>query len=143
MDWEAFRQTEHHRLYYERRLVNDRFWCVFPVNADVEVCFCFDRHGPPDPVHFFTAEDAELAETLLGGLGWFHRRLVLSRGVLAGETVPTPAEGRVLRLLLTSQSEKQIAATLGLSVGTTHNRVTTLFKKFGVQSRPELMSLWL
>ncbi len=143
VDWEEFRQTEHHRLYYQARNVADRMWAVCPVNANVELCYNFDRHGPPDPDRFFTARDRERAEILLGGLAWFHKRIVLGHGVLAGESPPTPAEGRVLRLLLTGQSEKMIAAALDLSIRTTHHRVTALFKKFGVQSRAELMALWL
>ena len=143
VDWEEFRQTEHHRLYYQARNVADRLWAVCPVNANVELCYNFDRFGPPDPERFFTARDFERAEILLGGLAWFHKRIVLSQGVLAGEAPPTPAEGRVLRLLLTGQSEKMIAAALGLSGRTTHHHVTALFKKFGVQSRAELMALWL
>ena len=143
VDWEEFRHTEHHRLYYEARHVADRLWAVCPVNANVEICYNFDRLGPPDPARFFTTRDFGRAEILLGGLAWFHKRIVLSHGVLAGEAPPTPAEGRVLRLLLTGQSEKMIATTLGLSIRTTHNSVTALFKKFGVQSRAELMALWL
>ena len=144
VDWEEFRQTEHHRLYYQARNVADRLWVVCPVNSNVELCYNFDRFGPPDdPARFFTVLDTQCAEILLGGLAWFHKRIVLSQGVLAGESPPTPAEGRVLRLLLTGQSEKMIADTLGLSIRTTHHHVTALFKKFGVQSRAELMALWL
>ncbi len=144
VDWEEFRRTEHYRLYYQTRHVADRLWAVCPVSANVELCYNFDRFGPPDdPARFFTVLDTRRAETLLGGLAWFHKRVVLSHGVLAGETPPTPAETRVLRLLLTGQSEKMIAHSLGLSIRTTHNRVTALFKKFGVQSRAELMALWL
>jgi DNA-binding CsgD family transcriptional regulator len=55
----------------------------------------------------------------------------------------TPTERKVLKQLLTKASEKNIAAELGLAVSTTHQHVVALFRKFGVRSRAELMSLWL
>ncbi|MEM5430222.1 PAS domain S-box protein [Cupriavidus oxalaticus] len=54
-----------------------------------------------------------------------------------------PHEQKVLQLLLTDASEKQIAQRLGLAVSTTHSYVTTIFRKFGVRGRAGLMSLWL
>ncbi len=143
VDWEEFRQTEHHRLYYQERQINGRIWVAFPINDDVEICYCFDRQGPPDPARFFTPEDMDRAESLLGGLGWFHRRLVLSRGVRAGQSPLSPAEGRVLAQLLTGRSEKEVAEALGQSAHTTHTHVRAVFAKLGVQSRAELMALWL
>lgn len=143
VDWEEFRQTEHQRLYYETPGVNDRLWTVCPVGDDVELCYCFDRYGPPDPARFFTPEDAARAETFLGGLGWFHRRLVASRGVRVGQSPLSPAEHRVLSQMLTGRSEKQIAHALGQSAHTTHTHVRAVFSKFGVGSRAELMALWL
>ena len=142
VDWETFRHSDHHRLYYEAGGITDRLWAVFPVSAAVESCFCFDRVGQPEEP-FFSVRETELAATILGGLGWFHRRLVASRHVGAGHSPPTPTEARILRGLLTGQSEKMIADALGQSVHTTHDHVGAIFKKFGVQSRVELMALWL
>lgn len=63
---------------------------------------------------------------------------------LAFSPVPlAPHEQKVLQLLLTDASEKQIAQRLGLAVSTTHSYVTTIFRKYGVRSRAGLMSLWL
>ncbi len=142
VDWERFRQTPHYALYYGNPGIEDRLLVVCPVNADVESCFAFDRSGHPGGAHF-TRADADRALHLLRSIRWFHRRLILSRGVPAGGTPCTPAERRALDLLLTGRSEKEIADALGLSVGTTHNRVHAIFRKFGVRSRPELMALWL
>lgn len=54
-----------------------------------------------------------------------------------------PHENKVLQLLLTDATEKQIAEQLGLAVSTTHSYVTVIFRKFGVRGRAGLMALWL
>lgn len=51
-----------------------------------------------------------------------------------------PHEQRVLRLLLSPATEKQIAASLGLSVATTHSYVTAIYRKLGARSRAGVMS---
>lgn len=62
-----------------------------------------------------------------------------------GQAFPhlAPHEHKVLELLLTDATEKQIAQVLDLAVSTTHGYVTAIFRKFGVRSRAGLMSLWL
>jgi DNA-binding NarL/FixJ family response regulator len=42
--------------------------------------------------------------------------------------------------LLQGDSEKQVAARLGLRQATTHEYVTTLYRHFRVQSRAQLMA---
>ncbi len=142
VDFDRFQQTDHYRHYYAKNGIDDRLWVSCPVNADIESGFVFDRFGHSGPPHFDDAEMALIGSTLRG-LRWFHRRLVLNRGVSAGKTPCSPAEHRTLSLLLTGQSEKEISDLLGLSVRTTHNSVTAIFKKLGVRSRAELMALWL
>ena len=141
-DIERFRQTVHYRLYYEPYGIKDRMWVGCPVNADVESGFIFDRLERSDKGRF-TAEDKARAVFLLQGINWFHRRLVLSRGITAGRSPCTPAERKALGLLLTGKSEKEIADALGLSLGTVHSRITAIYRKFGVRGRAELMALWL
>jgi PAS domain S-box-containing protein len=62
---------------------------------------------------------------------------------LLGSAHLAPHEKKVLQLLLTEATEKQIAEQLGLAVSTTHSYVTQIFRKFGVRSRAGLMALWL
>ncbi|WP_144113186.1 PAS domain S-box protein [Paraburkholderia sp. BCC1886] len=57
--------------------------------------------------------------------------------------VLAPYERKVLELLLTEATEKQIAERLGLAVSTTHSYITTIFRKYSVRGRAGLMSLWL
>lgn len=67
----------------------------------------------------------------------------LHRGLTHATSPLAPYELRVLDLLLTGASEKQIADRLGLAVTTTHSYVTGIFRKFGVRGRAGLMSLWI
>ncbi|WP_240647985.1 LuxR family transcriptional regulator [Pararobbsia silviterrae] len=64
--------------------------------------------------------------------------LVVSNALIEGLA---PYERRVLQLLLTEASEKEIAEQLGLAKSTTHFYVTGIFRKLKVRSRAGLMSL--
>ena len=55
----------------------------------------------------------------------------------------TPRQSDVLSFLHGGDSEKQIAARLGLSAHTVHVHVKSIYRHFQVNSRGELMSLWL
>jgi DNA-binding CsgD family transcriptional regulator len=55
----------------------------------------------------------------------------------------SPRLRQTLFCLLQGDSEKQAAAHLGLSRHTVHEYVTALYRRFGVNSRPELMVLCL
>jgi DNA-binding CsgD family transcriptional regulator len=50
---------------------------------------------------------------------------------------------QTLEALLEGDSEKQVALRLGLSVHTVHEYVTTLYRRFDVSSRAELMAQFL
>jgi DNA-binding CsgD family transcriptional regulator len=91
----------------------------------------------------FSAHDSALAAHTLRGIKWFHRQLLLGHGLVAAQRPLTASERRVVRLLLTEQTEKEIAQSLGLGFDTTHKRVTEIYRKFGVRSRTGLMALWL
>lgn len=52
----------------------------------------------------------------------------------------SPRERETLDLLLTGQPEKLIAASMGLSIHTTHDHVKAVYRKLGVRSRAELMA---
>lgn len=55
----------------------------------------------------------------------------------------TPRQREVLDLLLDGDSEKQIAATLGISRTTVHEYVTALYRHFEVSSRGELLAQFI
>jgi len=54
----------------------------------------------------------------------------------------TPREQAILRGLLDAQSNKSIADELGISEQSVKNRLTRLYRKFGVTSRLQLMRLF-
>jgi DNA-binding CsgD family transcriptional regulator len=79
-------------------------------------------------------------------LGFFHEEL----GRLIGRALISPTEpkpqrlsrrlGQTLACLLEGDSEKQVAARLGLSAATIHQYVTALYRHFGVRSRAQLLA---
>ncbi len=133
-------ESFYYRAYYQGVGHEDAVWVAFPVNKDVESWFGIFR-APDQP--FFTETERDEIAYALRGLKWFHRQLMLSHGLLVAVTPLTPAERRVLHLLLTGLSEKQIAEQLDRSYHTTHEWVTSIYRKFGVNNRASLMSLWL
>lgn len=123
---------------YYRSVGNyDVVFVAFPLNGDCESHFAFYSGVQ------FTDDDIALVAHALRGIKWFHRLLMLANGLLMASSPLTPTEQRVLRLLLTKAPEKEIGAQLGIAVSTSHQHVVSIFRKYGVRSRAELMSLWL
>lgn len=140
VDLDAYRQSEVYDYYFRQQGVVDRLWIMYPVNDDSESCFCFDRlKGQPE----FDERDIKVAAEVLRGIKWFHRQLLLCRGLGVAKERLAPAECRIVRELLTGASEKEIAARLNLTLPSTHQYVVRVYRKFGVCKRSEFMSLWL
>jgi DNA-binding CsgD family transcriptional regulator len=55
----------------------------------------------------------------------------------------SPRMEQTLRTLLSGDSEKQVAARLGLSHHTVHVYVKAIYRKYGVSSRGELLAQWV
>jgi DNA-binding CsgD family transcriptional regulator len=138
-DEAAFRNTAHHRHFYEEPGIVDRLCIAFPVNAWTESHFYFDRLKPAPP---FSERDLQIAAYAARGIKWFHRQLLLRHGVLAAGETFTPTEWHVVPLLLTDLTEKEIAEKLGLTYDATHKHVRGVFKKLGLRSRSGLLALW-
>lgn len=133
-------ESPYYRVYYQGAGTEDAVWVAAPVNKDAESWFGILR-GPDQPP--FTEPERDEIAYALRGLKWFHRQLMLSHGLLVAKTPLTPAERRVLQLLLTGLSEKLVAEQLERSYHTTHDWVTSIYRKFGVNNRAALMALWL
>lgn len=80
----------------------------------------------------------------LGHAGWFSApimsRLLTLRQNLAARRDPwslTAREYETLHRLVKGDSNQEIASTLGISVGTVKNHLTSVYKKLGVSSRAE------
>lgn len=132
--------SEYYKTYFRDAGISDAIWVGFPVNADAEVYFGVFRE---DNHPRFSEEDRDTVAAALRGLKWFHRAQLLTRGLLIATSPLTPTECGVLQELLTGKSEKRIAGSLGRSHNTTHDYVTSIFRKFGVNNRAGLMALWL
>lgn len=115
----------------------DSVFIGFPLNRDAESHFGFYSRKT------FSDEEIALFTYALRGIKWFHRQLMLSHGLLVASSPLTPTERKVLQLLLTDATEKQIADRLAIAVSTNHQYIVAIFRKFGVRSRAGLMSLWL
>jgi len=138
--YREFSQTEHYRIFYTELGITDRIWLSVPVNADAESTFLVDRHGDSPR---FSKDDEMLAGTVLRGIRGFHRRLFLDRGLLIGEHEISPVSRRIVQKLLTGMSEKEIAAAINQTPGTTHKYIKSIYSRFGVNGRAGLMALWL
>lgn len=141
VDRQQFQKTEHYDYFYRQPGITDRIWVVFPINADAESYFIFDRFDEDCPS--FSVAELQFAAEALRGIKWFHRRLLLSRGLGIGKAPLTPSERRILPYLLSGEAEKVIADRLGLSQGTVHQYLTGIYRKFGVRGRNKFMALWL
>ena len=115
----------------------DAVFVAFPLNDDCESHFGFYS------AKTFTEADIRRLELSLRGIKWFHRQLMLSHGLLMASAPMTATEQRVLHMLLTKASEKEFGRRLDMAPSTAHQHVTRIYRKFGVRSRAELMSLWL
>ncbi|MGY2487991.1 helix-turn-helix transcriptional regulator [Cupriavidus sp. CP313] len=105
------------------------------------------RHKDGSAVHIMWSAGWLQSERLRVGVARdvtaLKKESILDLGLALSSVPLAPHEQKVLRLLLTDASEKQIAQRLGLAVSTTHSYVTGIFRKFGVRGRAGLMSLWL
>jgi DNA-binding CsgD family transcriptional regulator len=133
-------ESAYYQSFYRSTGRDEAIWAIAPVNSDAECYFGIFR-GSQAPR--FTAEERDAFGYILRGLKWFHRRLMLGHGLLIAETPLTPTEKKVLHGLLTGRSEKEIAAQIGQSYNTTHEHVGVIYRKFAVNNRAALMSLWI
>lgn len=133
----AWFESPFYRTYYGAVGTQDAAFIGFPLGSDAESHFGFYARQA------FSEEQIALLAYALRGIKWFHRQMMLTQGLLIASSPLTPTEHKVLKLLLTGISEKQIAEQLGLAPSTAHQHVVALFRKFAVRRRAGLMSLWL
>jgi DNA-binding CsgD family transcriptional regulator len=136
----AFFESALYDVHFRQRNAHDALFVVCPVNEDAESYYCFMRD---ERYPLFEAHERDRAASVLRALKWFHRQVMLSYGLLVATEPLTNAERRVAEQLLTPQSEKAIAKTLGMTPATIHSYVTAIYRKFGVTSRAGLTALWL
>ena len=87
----------------------------------------------------FSPREQRLLHFFHGELGRLIGRSLISATEPGPEKL-SPRLRQTLACLLEGDSEKQVAARLGLSHATTHQYVTALYRRFGVQSRGQLLA---
>ena len=80
--------------------------------------------------------------------GTTNRSEILARWIRLGPSLMLPAElsprqGETLERVLRGESDREIAAGLGLSIHTVREHVTALYRRFRVKSRAELIARWI
>lgn len=118
----------------------DRVFGVLPIAPDLEISIAVDR---PPGTPFFTTRDRTLLLEAMRGLEPTLTALARWGGYIDCREPLTPKERVVLQWLLTGRKEDDIAARLGMGRRSLHQRVVDVYRKFGVNSRPQLMALWL
>jgi DNA-binding CsgD family transcriptional regulator len=113
---------------------------VYPVAPDVYSALGFHRRvGKPS----FTSLQRATVHLILNKVPWLHKD---------GHDVPanderllklSPREREVLLYLLEGDSRKQIAQRLGLSHHTVADHMKSIYKHFDVNSRAELLALFM
>jgi DNA-binding CsgD family transcriptional regulator len=121
--------------------VGERMVGTFTLSDESESYFLVDRPPQAEP---FSEDNRRVFFDALISFPRLHHWLFLERGLVSPAKRPlSPREREVLNKLLTAMSEKDIADAMSLSQGTVHNYVSDIYKKFNVQSRYELIQLWL
>lgn len=115
----------------------DRLSVALPF-PDGEVSLSCDRERG---ARAFSECEQELLMCVMSSLFDLGRYFSLSFG--RGARRLTPREREALIGLLRGLPEPEIAETMGLRPGSLHQYVVSIFRKLGVTSRSELMSLWL
>lgn len=146
------------RAFLRAALVSDREWqgsaaaeldlalgrgdlllAAAPLDPDTEVYAGVSRAVGEPP---FGENERDLLLASLVGARASLRRAARTLGVLGPDAI-TPRQREVLERLLTGASEKEIAHSLAVGVGTVHHHVVAIYRAFRVRSRAELMALWL
>jgi DNA-binding NarL/FixJ family response regulator len=145
-DWTAIAAMQHagnHRAFRLRAAAaqrRDALYTFIPMDESTEAVISLLRDsGQPR----FSNSDEALAEYALRSLKWFQRRVLLGHGLMFASAPLTRMERRVLQALLEGAAEKVVASRLRMSYSSTHDHVANIYKKFGINSRAELMALWL
>lgn len=139
MDARAWQQSAVFELL-DASGIGDRLIGGVPITEDVELMLVMYRRRGEQP---FGEDERQHLQMVIAALAGVGRRLALAHGFIEARRPLTRRERETLHHLLVGRLEKQIAAAMGLSERTLHHHVTALYQKFGVQSRAELMALFL
>lgn len=128
------------RKRLENAGVADRLLGAHVVQEGTEIHFGFDRTLTQES---FSIGDRDLLLAALRGLTQTCHWLAVSYGGYPGRIRLSPRERETLGHLLSGKSEKEIAPLMNLKPSSFHQRVVAVYRKLHVQSRAEVMALWL
>lgn len=118
----------------------DRLLGAHVVQEGTEIHFGFDRTAAQES---FSLGERDLLLAALRGLSQTCHWLAVSYGGYPGRGRLSPRERETLGHLLSGKSEKEIAPLMNLKPSSLHQRVVAVYRKLRVQSRAEVMALWL
>jgi DNA-binding CsgD family transcriptional regulator len=163
----AFATPGHARSFLRRDLVEDGVWyrsahiadwsrsfgfddvvsAIVPIGGGAELCIATMR---PWGDRTFGGREREMMRLLTTHTAWLGRRPdPLAQAARSGNGAAEAANGlaprhrAMLELLLTGQSEKEIAVALQVSPRTAHKYVEQIYRAFEVSSRAELMARFI
>lgn len=91
----------------------------------------------------FTEREQQIVHLIHSGLDCFYQREAGSSEPAGEDPGLTARMRQTLHLLLSGASEKQVAAAMSLSRHTVHVYVRSLYRRFNVNSRAELLALFV
>lgn len=123
--------------YFQPGNVGPRLASIFPTPGGGAISL-LHLHRPPQ-VPDFSARERALLEFFHGEIGPLVGRALTSAAEPTPESL-SPRLRQTLACLVQGDTEKQVAARLGLSRATLHDYVTALYRRFGVNSRAQLLA---
>ncbi|MFT3766672.1 MAG: helix-turn-helix transcriptional regulator [Minicystis sp.] len=134
-DWYG---SEHVQEFRRAARVDSFIYAAYAPGGDTGRSFSLHRAWGDRP---FTERERLLVDIFHRECAFLHQpRTEIDPAICRGLA---PRLQDTLRSLARGQSEKQVAAALGLSPHTVHEYVKALYRHFGVQSRSELLALCL
>jgi DNA-binding CsgD family transcriptional regulator len=127
-------------LQTSQRATGPELSMTLPMRSSLRMHFTLLREAGAEP---FNSRHRTTLEMTLAGLTRWLNWLALSHGPMSTAGPLPPHQRKVLLLLVTGLSEKQIASQLNLSTNTAHQYVTALYRRYGVRNRPSLAAQWL
>lgn len=91
----------------------------------------------------FDVRERDILFEVIRGMRPLVTRLFMSFGRLTGQTSLTPREQEALHFLLDGLSEKEVGEEMGITPASAHQYAVSIYRKLGVNSRAQLLNLWL
>ncbi|MEC9442607.1 MAG: LuxR C-terminal-related transcriptional regulator [Myxococcota bacterium] len=91
----------------------------------------------------FDVRERDLLFEVIRGMRPLVTRLFMSYGRLPGQTSLTPREQETLHFLLDGLSEKEVGEQMQITPASAHQYAVSIYRKLGVNSRAQLLNLWL